>query len=95
MTLAQYNGQVELAAQQMTQTNDRSYMINVSINGKATDLEANTPLSKLMSKLQNEQEGSQKVAVALNGEFVARSTYANVTLNQGDELDIVAPVGGG
>lgn len=34
-------------------------------------------------------------AVALNGDFVARTTYGEVALGEGDRLDIVAPMVGG
>lgn len=34
-------------------------------------------------------------AAAINGEFVPRSQYSEVTLYEGDKIDIVKPVGGG
>lgn len=34
-------------------------------------------------------------AVALNRRFVPRSRYAEVTLNDGDELEILSPMQGG
>ncbi|MFD1218148.1 MULTISPECIES: sulfur carrier protein ThiS [Microbulbifer] len=34
-------------------------------------------------------------SVALNGDFVARATYRQVILKDGDSLDVVAPVVGG
>ncbi|WJF91350.1 sulfur carrier protein ThiS [Paraburkholderia bonniea] len=34
-------------------------------------------------------------AVALNGDFVARSQHVQQVLNAGDQLDIVHPVAGG
>ena len=37
----------------------------------------------------------QPVAVALNGDFVARSAYAQTDLSENDELEIVAPIAGG
>jgi sulfur carrier protein len=35
------------------------------------------------------------VAVAVNGEFVARSGYATRLLREGDAVDVVAPMQGG
>lgn len=35
------------------------------------------------------------IAVAINGEFVPRSTYAQHVLADGDQVDIVAPIQGG
>ena len=37
----------------------------------------------------------RKVAVERNREIVPRSTYANVVLNAGDEIEIVHFIGGG
>jgi sulfur carrier protein len=37
----------------------------------------------------------EKVAVAINGEFVARADYAQRLLQERDCLDVVAPVQGG
>lgn len=35
------------------------------------------------------------VAVARNGSFVPRASYANTNLQDGDEIEIVAPMQGG
>jgi sulfur carrier protein len=35
------------------------------------------------------------VAVALNGDFVPRSTYESTTVNEGDAVECVAPRQGG
>lgn len=35
------------------------------------------------------------IAVAINGEFVAKSQYSHVTIKQNDNIDIVKPIGGG
>jgi sulfur carrier protein len=50
------------------------------------------PLAALL-----EQQGyqTQKIAVAINGEFVPRSQYAQTDINDGDEVDVIQAVGGG
>ena len=67
-------------------------MINVSLNNHATELPDNTPLSEALTQWQY---GDKKLAVAINGTFVPRSQYAHYRLQEGDQLDIVRPVGGG
>jgi sulfur carrier protein len=66
-------------------------MMTLSLNNQLQSLDDNTTLSAFLE--QYPPGGS--FAVALNGEFVPRSRYADTLLAEGDELDIVAPVGGG
>lgn len=67
-------------------------MINVSVNNETMTLAKATPLSAALMSW-GYTEG--KVAVAINGEFVARSQYPERELIAGDKIDIVKPVGGG
>jgi sulfur carrier protein len=67
-------------------------MINISLNNQPQQLEKPTLLSQA---LQLWGYGDGKIAVAINGEFVPRSTYGERLLNAGDHIDIVKPVGGG
>lgn len=67
-------------------------MITISLNNKSVSLAANTLLS---DALQAWNYGDSKIAVAINGEFVPRSTYRERELLNGDQIDIVKPVGGG
>jgi sulfur carrier protein len=67
-------------------------MIDISLNNRPQQLEKPTPLSQA---LQLWGYGDGKIAVAINGEFVPRSTYTERLLNAGDQIDIVKPVGGG
>ena len=66
--------------------------IELSVNNETKSLAANTPLS---DALQAWGYGDSKIAVAINGEFVPRSTYTERELVNGDQIDIVKPVGGG
>lgn len=69
-----------------------STMISVSLNNEPVTLEPDTLLS---DALEQWQYGEQKIAVAINGEFVPRSRYRETRLQERDQLDIVKPVGGG
>jgi sulfur carrier protein len=66
--------------------------IELSVNNERKTLATNTLLS---DALQAWGYGDSKIAVAINGEFVSRSTYTERALLNGDQIDIVKPVGGG
>ena len=66
--------------------------IELSVNNETKSLAANTRLS---DALQAWGYGDSKIAVAINGEFVPRSTYTERELVNGNQIDIVKPVGGG
>lgn len=72
-------------------------MITISANGDPITLTKTTLLSDYLASLPNPSETATGTvfAVAINGEFVPRSQYATTQLQQGDELDVVSPVGGG
>lgn len=67
-------------------------MITVSLNNEPIQL---APYTRLSDALEQWEYGEQKIAVALNGEFVPRSRYSETALQDSDQLDIVKPVGGG
>ncbi len=67
-------------------------MINVSVNNEIFEIAAGTLLS---AALQQWGYADTKIAVAINGEFVPRSSYAERQLAADDQVDIVKPVGGG
>lgn len=67
-------------------------MITLTVNGKPTELEEATSLERF---LQDHGIDSQFVAVAYNGTVLRREEFATVTLDQGDVVEIVRPVGGG
>lgn len=66
--------------------------IELSVNNESVSLTSKTLLS---DALQKWGYGESKIAVAINGEFVPRSTYSERELLNGDQIDIVKPVGGG
>jgi sulfur carrier protein len=67
-------------------------VLNVSLNGEALHLTETIGLARLL-----EQQGyqTQKIAVAINGEFVPRSQYTETSINEGDKVDVIQAVGGG
>ena len=67
-------------------------MIQVSVNNEIKSIATQTLLS---DALQHWGYGDNKIAVAINQEFVPRSTYSERRLNANDQIDIVRPVGGG
>ena len=67
-------------------------MISISLNNQNKQLAADTRLSQA---LEQWDLANSKIAVAINGEFVPRSSYGERILQAGDLVDIVKPVGGG
>lgn len=67
-------------------------MITVTVNNEIQHLPRATLLEEFLTTYC--PAGSQ-YAVAINGEFVPRSTYSTRQLQADDCLDIVSPVGGG
>jgi sulfur carrier protein len=67
-------------------------MITISVNGKQEQLPPSGTLELLLSNLELRQD---RVAVELNGEIISSQRYAQQTLQDGDEIEIVTFVGGG
>lgn len=67
-------------------------MIQISVNNEIKSIATATLLS---DALRDWGYGDSKIAVAINQEFVPRSTYSERTLSNNDQIDIVHPVGGG
>ena len=67
-------------------------MIQVTINGHPREIPEATSLASYISSLG---ANSRMVAIALNGEVVRRDDWPDVTLSDGDTLEIVRAVGGG
>lgn len=64
--------------------------MKISINGQITHTEAS-----LLAELISEYGATPPYALAVNGEFVAKSEYQTRQLVEHDQVDIVAPVFGG
>jgi thiamine biosynthesis protein ThiS len=67
-------------------------VIAVTVNGKQREIEAEVDLAGLLQALEIDP---RTVAVARNGEVVPRDQHANVTVREGDSVEIVRMVGGG
>ena len=67
-------------------------MITLTVNGKPRDLEGPTPLVDL---LRSAGVNLQFVAVCYNGEVLDREQFPSIVLNEGDQVEVVRPVGGG
>jgi sulfur carrier protein len=67
-------------------------MIRLSLNGQPIEAQAQILLHDLVQA--HTAEGSA-FALAVNGEFVPKSQYHLRQLQDGDEIDLVIPVGGG
>ncbi|MFH1140347.1 MAG: sulfur carrier protein ThiS [Chloroflexota bacterium] len=67
-------------------------MINLTVNGKPTELQHPVPLLQF---LQDRGVNTQFIAVAYNGTVLRKEEFGTVTLSQGDVVEIVRPVGGG
>ena len=67
-------------------------MITLTINGKERTLEVPTPLVDYLDSLE---VNICFIAVAHNGMVIRREEFDDVTLAEGDEVEIVRAVGGG
>jgi thiamine biosynthesis protein ThiS len=66
--------------------------MRLTINGKEKDFEDSLSLALLIEQLGMKGD---RVAVELNREIVSRAQWAETTLNDRDQLEIVHFVGGG
>ncbi len=71
--------------------NKYNQVMNIRLNGKTTSTQAAT-ISALVVELGL---NTRQVAIERNREIVPKSTYDNVSLNEGDAIEVVAFVGGG
>ena len=66
--------------------------ITLTINGRERELPAEIALPALLEELGVDR---RMVAVAHNGDVIPRATYDDVTLRDGDRVEVVRMVGGG
>lgn len=67
-------------------------MITITLNGKPRDLEGPTTLTDFLQTLGVDLE---HIALARNSHVVPRDQWAQVTIEDGDVIEIVRMVGGG
>ena len=66
--------------------------MQVTVNGVPTDVPDGTTVAGLVAE---RSEGHRRVAVAVNGGVVPRSTWESTDLNPGDAVEVLAPTAGG
>ena len=66
----------------------------VTINGERRELAAGATVASVV-ELLNVSAGGRGVAVALDGEVVARSRWDQAELNEGALIEVVAAIQGG
>ena len=67
-------------------------MIEVIVNGIRTEVSAEMNVKKIIKELKYKKKG---FSLALNGTFVAISTYETTMIRDNDSIEILAPVQGG
>ncbi len=67
-------------------------MIQIRVNGVTKHYDHSLAVSEL---LEHMVLGGKKIAVERNGEIVPKSAHGSTLLLDGDQLEIVAAVGGG
>jgi sulfur carrier protein len=66
--------------------------MNITINGEDTDFSGSSVLDVVRHLGADAGVG---VAVALNGEVVAKSRWSEATLSEGDRIEVLRAIGGG
>lgn len=69
--------------------------MNISVNGEQRSVEDAISVAELVALLLGASSDARGVAVALNGEVVARSNWANAWLADGDRIEVLRAIGGG
>jgi sulfur carrier protein len=67
-------------------------MIKVSVNGEIKELSEGLNITQMIEALEYKTKG---FAVAVNTTFVAIGKYSETKIEEGDAIDILAPVQGG
>jgi len=67
-------------------------MIKVSVNGEIKEVEESLNVTQLIKALNYKTPG---FAVAINTTFVSIDSYETTIIQDGDTIDILAPVQGG
>jgi sulfur carrier protein len=66
--------------------------VQVTVNGEPTDVPDATTVAALVAE---RRAGHSRVAVAVNGGVVPRSTWETSALAPGDTVEVLAPTAGG
>ena len=66
--------------------------MNITLNGKARDVEAGTTVGQVVDLVTKDRT---RVAVERNLGIVKRDVYDDTTIEEGDVIEVVTLVGGG
>jgi sulfur carrier protein len=66
--------------------------ISIVVNGDPCEIQKDSTVAALLATLEF---GQRRVAVAVNGDVVPRSSHAKAMLAPGDHVEILEAVGGG
>lgn len=66
--------------------------MNITLNGKPQQLEQVNTIAELIAFLGYQ---GKRIAVEANGDIVPKSQHGNISLAEGDQIEIVVAVGGG
>lgn len=66
--------------------------MNITLNGKTQSITADLRVDQLIRDLGLE---GKRLAVEINREIVSRSQYAQTSLRDGDNIEILHAIGGG
>lgn len=67
-------------------------MMRITVNGKPRDIDAEMTLPSFLRAFNVEPK---LVAVAINGDVIARDQYEAARIREGDDIEVVRMVGGG
>jgi len=67
-------------------------MIMITLNGKLCELAGPVTIPELLESLG---VGQRQVAVAINGEVMKRAGWPDISVEDGDVVEVVRAVGGG
>lgn len=71
-----------------------SKRLTITVNSEPADFNSDVNLADVLQQWAKGDE-PPRCACALNGEFVPRSAYQTTAIRNGDQIDIVQPIGGG
>jgi sulfur carrier protein len=66
--------------------------MKITINGQINEVTVPFYLDQALTEFDT---GSGRFAVALNGQFIAKTQYADTQLHANDVIDIMSPIAGG
>ncbi len=67
--------------------------MNITLNGQADTCEDVQPSITTLLKRKGFED--KKIAIAINGQFIPKSSYCTHIINENDDVEIVAPMQGG